>query len=478
MADDGLLPEEKHLLVELAAAWESMPPGQHQDFVFPPWGDTTWSLSHPGLSSAREVPKAYLNDLAAAGLITLTPPPPRTRRGSAPGGSVGITPRGRSFARAAQRDNVPPPAPATGTQGSELPENGAQPIDFVAWCETVLRALLAAQESSSSAATTGLRIDELASAIFGETEDARALLPSSTRGRALVDAHRDLTALGLIEDVVGNRLRVPRRQRDAARDQTGLWRSICANRLDPDEERILRALNRRSERRADDHAFLEPVAYAGLYPEVGLADEYEARHRVDHLLGELQAVGLARRSPAIGDLSARATYSGLAWEHRRWVMADHRGIQPSSTMEVDPIWRGRNFAVDERLCFVLMPFRPPFDTIYDDHVKPSVERLPLDCRRADDIYGVRPIMEDVWEQLCRARVVIAELTGRNANVFYEVGIAHTLGKPVVLITQNLDDVPFDLRHLRCITYEYNPRGAAGLEHALEATLRSLLGDAS
>ncbi len=143
-------------------------------------------------------------------------------------------------------------------------------------------------------------------------------------------------------------------------------------------------------------------------------------------------------------------------------------------MMVDPIWSGRNFAVDERLCFVLMPFRKPFDEIYADHIKPTVERLPLDCRRADDIYGVRPIMEDIWEQLCRSRVVVADLTGRNPNVFYEVGIAHTLGKPVVLIAQSMDDVPFDLRHHRVIVYGYTPPGARKLEEALERTLRGVV----
>lgn len=66
-------------------------------------------------------------------------------------------------------------------------------------------------------------------------------------------------------------------------------------------------------------------------------------------------------------------------------------------------------------------------------------------------------MQSVWDGINRARVVIADLTGRNPNVFYELGIAHTLGKPVVMLTQSMDFVPFDLRQLRCIVYDYKPK---------------------
>lgn len=348
------------------------------------------------------------------------------------------------------------------------------PTDFVAWCGVVLRSLLAAQKSSPDAAMVGLRIDQLARAVFGDDEDIDALLHASDRGRALVDAYRELRGLGLIEDVAGNHLRVPRQQRDAVHDQGDLWRGICARSLDPDEERVLRALNRASEQPRDGYAFLKPVPYAELSAALAVADEDEATDRVDRIVGDLKAVGFVRRSGGQGNLSVVATYAGLAWETRRWDLEEDERLATSRSMMVDPIWSGRGVAIDERLCFVLMPFRPPFDEIYADHIKPTVERLPLDSRRADDIYGVRPIMEDIWEQLCRSRVVVADLTGRNPNVFYEVGIAHTLGKPVVLIAQSMDDVPFDLRHHRVIVYGYTPPGARKLEEALERTLRSVV----
>ncbi len=130
--------------------------------------------------------------------------------------------------------------------------------------------------------------------------------------------------------------------------------------------------------------------------------------------------------------------------------------------------------IDEKLCFVLMPFAAEFQPIYDDHIKPTVERAGLRCMRADDLFGPQAIIYDIWKYICKARVVIAELTGRNPNVFYEVGLGHALDKKVILLTQSMDDVPFDLRHLRCIVYRYDPRGAAALEENLSRAIEAVL----
>ena len=147
----------------------------------------------------------------------------------------------------------------------------------------------------------------------------------------------------------------------------------------------------------------------------------------------------------------------------------------SRIVRSNPIFQGREFLIDEGLAFVLSPFAEPFDTIYDDHLKPSVESIGgLRCLRADDIYDNRPIMEDIWKSINEARIIISDLTGKNPNVFYETGIAHTIGKEVILITQSMADVPFDLRHLRCIVYEYVPRGMTTFEQNLKNTVANIL----
>ena len=146
----------------------------------------------------------------------------------------------------------------------------------------------------------------------------------------------------------------------------------------------------------------------------------------------------------------------------------------SGIVKIDPIFGGREFLLNEQMVFVLSPFGDPFDMIYKDHLKPSVESQGLECKRADDIYDNRPIMEDIWQYINEARLVIAELTGRNANVFYETGVAHTVGKEVVLVTQSMEDVPFDLRHLRCIVYEFTPRPMTAFEENLKNTISTIL----
>ncbi len=144
-------------------------------------------------------------------------------------------------------------------------------------------------------------------------------------------------------------------------------------------------------------------------------------------------------------------------------------------VKIEPIFQGRDFTINEELVFVLMPFDEPFDEVFEDHIRPTVNKIDgLRCMRADDIYDNREIMEAIWRFINEARIIIAELTGRNPNVFYETGIAHTVGKEVILITQSMEDVPFDLRHLRCIVYQRTARGCKRLEQDLENMIRAIL----
>lgn len=124
--------------------------------------------------------------------------------------------------------------------------------------------------------------------------------------------------------------------------------------------------------------------------------------------------------------------------------------------------------------FVLMSFDPDFKPIYATHISRVAKKLRLTVGRADDFFTAHSVMVDVWTAVYRSRVVIADCTGRNPNVFYEIGMAHTAGKPVILITRDEADVPFDLRHLRHITYAYTPPGMDAFEDALERTLQDVL----
>lgn len=105
------------------------------------------------------------------------------------------------------------------------------------------------------------------------------------------------------------------------------------------------------------------------------------------------------------------------------------------------------------VCFVIAPFREPFESYHRQILIPAIEAAGLRPIRGDDIHRPGSIVNQIWEELCGASVCVAELTGQNANVMYELGLAHAIGKPVAQIVQSMDDVPFDLRHLRTIVYD-------------------------
>ena len=106
--------------------------------------------------------------------------------------------------------------------------------------------------------------------------------------------------------------------------------------------------------------------------------------------------------------------------------------------------------------FVMMPFADPIGSYYESILKPAIEKVKLTPVRADnEIFGAGKIMDQIWRGIRAAKILVAELTTRNPNVFYELGIAHALQKPVVLISSNEDDVPFDLKHIRVIIYDKN-----------------------
>lgn len=128
--------------------------------------------------------------------------------------------------------------------------------------------------------------------------------------------------------------------------------------------------------------------------------------------------------------------------------------------------------------FMIMPFRPQYDAVYQNIVIPTLAALNLTVKRGDEFSSLTGvIMQEVWAALNACRLVIAEVSEINANVYYELGIAHTLGKPAVLITQTPpEDLPFDIRHLRFIVYENTIPGGEALQNELKRAIIWILND--
>lgn len=102
--------------------------------------------------------------------------------------------------------------------------------------------------------------------------------------------------------------------------------------------------------------------------------------------------------------------------------------------------------------FVLMPFEPAFDDIYRLGIQAAANELDVVAERVDEQVYSESILERIYRQIESADFIIADMTGRNPNVFYEVGYAHAREKICTLLTQNADDIPFDLKHHRHLIY--------------------------
>ena len=151
---------------------------------------------------------------------------------------------------------------------------------------------------------------------------------------------------------------------------------------------------------------------------------------------------------------------------------DHRHLTPITTFPL--------FGTPQELqskkwadVFVAMPFQESLKFIYEMHILETVIGLGLSCKRGDDFFSADVIMEEIWSAIFHAKLCIVDCTGRNPNVFYELGIAHTLGRKTVLIAQSADDIPFDIRHIRTIIYQ--PENMSVFESNLKLTIESTIG---
>jgi hypothetical protein len=122
-----------------------------------------------------------------------------------------------------------------------------------------------------------------------------------------------------------------------------------------------------------------------------------------------------------------------------------------------------------------MPFeRDDLDHVYRDHIVKIAAELGMTIKRGDDFFSKTSVIRDIWGAINAAKIIIADCTSRNPNVFYELGIAHTLGKPTISITQKEDDIPFDIRQWRYIAYEFTPPAMKKFETALREALAKII----
>ena len=120
---------------------------------------------------------------------------------------------------------------------------------------------------------------------------------------------------------------------------------------------------------------------------------------------------------------------------------------------------------------VMMPFNKEFDPVHRA-IQEACASQRYQTIRVDEIYGPTKIMGDIFSTIAQCKFVIGDLTGRNPNVLYEIGLAHALDRDVIMVVQNPEDIPFDLRHLRYFPYLQNEQGMEQLKKDLSESIRA------
>ncbi len=126
---------------------------------------------------------------------------------------------------------------------------------------------------------------------------------------------------------------------------------------------------------------------------------------------------------------------------------------------------------DRRPCYAVMPYSKPWSEAVKNAIVSGASNCGFDCEVTGDLPTPGKIVDQIWQGIRGSDAVIVDITGNNPNVFYELGLAHSLGKETILIAQESQDLPFDIRTTRYFTYD--PKDLSGLERSIEDALRSV-----
>ena len=126
--------------------------------------------------------------------------------------------------------------------------------------------------------------------------------------------------------------------------------------------------------------------------------------------------------------------------------------------------------------FVIMQFSSPYNEVYTEVIKSVCADLNVEVMRIDESMGPSLIIADIVQGIETSAFIIADISPVNANVFYEVGYAHGIKKPTILIAERNTKLPFDVSPIRTLFYDNSISGKPKLEKGLRDYIRHILGD--
>lgn len=135
-----------------------------------------------------------------------------------------------------------------------------------------------------------------------------------------------------------------------------------------------------------------------------------------------------------------------------------------------------NIEPEKPTVFTIMKYEPDFDDLYNDVIKSQCDKMGLTAIRADECYTTNIVINDIISQISTASIIIADITMDNPNVFYEIGYAHALQKPTILLADvnRRDRLPFDISGYRTIFYSNTIGGKKDIDQNLHKYLKSIV----
>lgn len=109
--------------------------------------------------------------------------------------------------------------------------------------------------------------------------------------------------------------------------------------------------------------------------------------------------------------------------------------------------------MNRKNCFVLMPDEGNFAGNFANIYKQAIEETGLIARKTEGIYSTSPNINKIWDFVCSSDIILADLTSKDPNIMYQLGLAQAIQKPTILISENLEDVPFDLKNMSIILFD-------------------------
>jgi len=135
------------------------------------------------------------------------------------------------------------------------------------------------------------------------------------------------------------------------------------------------------------------------------------------------------------------------------VLTRFRGIiEANVPIGPERVFRITRFKKDRLICFVIMPYEASWSHDVYDGIRRACDIFNVECKRQDEDLTNQDVLQGIWDDISRATFVIADITNQTPNVMYEVGLSHAIAKPMLLLSQSIDDTPFDVRTRRVLRY--------------------------